>query len=69
MLVTVKGRVRATLQNIWVILLSARAGRAPYVDHPQLDVRGGQGLRLPHAVSIAFGSFGFLLAAAFWAPR
>ena len=68
-LVTMKGRIRTTFENIWVILLSARAGQAPYVDHPQLDVRSGQGLRLPHAVSIAFGSFGFLLAAAIWAPR
>jgi len=68
-LVAAKDRIRRTFENIWVILLSARLGQAPYTDNPQLDVRSGQGLRLPHAVVIAFGTFGFLLAATIWAPR
>jgi len=68
-LVAAKGRIRKTFENIWTILVSARHGRAPYEAHPQLDVRSGQGLRLPHAVVIAFATFGFLLAAGIWAPR
>jgi len=28
-----------------------------------------QGIRLPHAVVIAFGTLGFLIAAAIWAPK
>lgn len=68
-LVAAKGRIRATLMNVRIILLSARHGQAPYEGHPQLDVRSGQGLRLPHAVVIAFGTLGFLMAAAIWTPR
>ena len=67
-LVTAKGRFRKTLENIWLILMSVRTGRAPY-ENPQLDVRTNQGIRLPHAVVIAFGTFGFLIAAAIWAPK
>ncbi len=65
---TAKGRFRKTLENIWLILMSVRTGRAPY-ENPQLDVRTNQGIRLPHAVVIAFGTFGFLIAAAIWAPQ
>lgn len=68
-LVTSKGRLRKTFLNIWTIFLSALHGRAPHEGNPQLDVRSSQGLRLPHAVVIAFGTLGFLLAATIWAPR
>lgn len=68
-LVAAKGRFRRTFQNIWLILLSLRHGQAPYQNNPQLDVRSEQGFRLPHAVVIAFGALGFLVAAALWAPR
>jgi prepilin peptidase CpaA len=68
-LVTAKGRVHKTFENIRMILLSARHLQAPYDANPDLDVHSSQGLRLPHAVVIAFGTFGFLLAAGIWAPR
>ena len=68
-LVVAKGRIRKTAENIWLILMSIRRGHAPYAKNPQLDVRTDQGIRLPHAVVIAFGALGFLIAAAIWAPR
>lgn len=68
-LVSAKGRFRKTLVNIRMILMSAGHGQAPYEGNPQLDVRSEEGLRLPHAVVIAFGTLAFLVAAAIWAPR
>lgn len=66
-LVVGKGRIRKTLHNIWTILSSLRVLRAPYQANPELDVASEQALRLPHAVVVASGTFGFLIAAAIWA--
>ncbi len=68
-LVTWQGVLARTLYNIVLILKSLALRQAPYQNHPQLDVRSQQGVRLPHAVSIAFGSIAFLVAAAVWAPK
>lgn len=67
--VLARGRVHKTLDNIWTILVSLRFRQAPYHMNPQLDVRSGEGIRLPHAAMIACGAIGFLIAAAIWAPR
>jgi prepilin peptidase CpaA len=69
LLVMTRGRLRKTFQNIGSIFMSVRMGHAPYKDNPELDVRTGLGMRLPHAVMIACGALGFLIAAAIWAPR
>lgn len=63
-LVLAKRRVKKTLQNMGVILVSLASGHAPYKKNPELDVRSDQGIRLPHAVTIAFGALVFLLAQA-----
>lgn len=63
-LIFAKRRVRQTLENMWLILASLACGQAPYARNPQLDVRGDQGVRLPHAVIIALGALAFLLAQA-----
>jgi prepilin peptidase CpaA len=62
--IATKGRLRRTFENILVILISFRHGQLPYKENPELDVRRGEGLRLPHAVMIAFGTL-----VAIWAPR
>ena len=62
-LIAFKGRFRKTWDNILLILISLRHGTAPYRENPQLDVRSGQGLRLPHAVMIACGTL-----VAVWVP-
>ena len=64
LVVATKGRLRRTFENILVILISFRHGQLPYKENPELDVRSGEGLRLPHAVMIAFGTL-----VAIWAPR
>jgi prepilin peptidase CpaA len=64
LIVAAKGRFRRTFENILVILISFRHGQLPYKENPELDVRRGEGLRLPHAVMIAVGTL-----AAIWAPR
>jgi prepilin peptidase CpaA len=61
-----KGRVRRTLQNLYMILMSIRYGQAPYATNPELDVSSGQGVRLPHGVIIALGATGFLVAKIIW---
>ena len=68
-LVSKTGRVRSTFRNIWTILRSLTHRQAPYESNPELDVRNEQAVRLPHAVTIAFGAMGFLIAAYVWAPR
>lgn len=65
----IHGRFRRTLWNLWFILLSLLHRQAPYESNPELDIKSTQGLRLPHAVAIAGGCVGFLLAAAIWAPK
>jgi prepilin peptidase CpaA len=67
--VSLKGRVRRTFENVWFIVTSVRHRQAPYVGNPQLDVRSDQGVRLPHGVVIAFGAVAFLAASSVWAPR
>ncbi|HWZ31317.1 MAG TPA: A24 family peptidase [Bryobacteraceae bacterium] len=68
-IVASRGRLRRTFQNIWLIVLSLLHRQAPYELNPQLDVKSTEGVRLPHAVAIAFGTIGFLIAATIWAPR
>jgi hypothetical protein len=67
MIIVAKGRFRQTFGNILVILISFRHGQLPYKENPQLDVRSGEGLRLPHAVMIAIGTLVAVWAP--WAPR
>jgi prepilin peptidase CpaA len=68
-LIAAKGRFRRTVKNVGVILASVRTGRAPYKDHPQLDVGSTQALRLPHAAVIACGALGFVLLTSLSARR
>jgi prepilin peptidase CpaA len=63
-LIFTKRRVRRTFQNIGLILMSLGSGQAPYEKNPQLDVRGAEGARLPHAVTIACGTLAFLMVQA-----
>ena len=60
-----KGRLASTLGNVGRILGSLASGQRPFEQHPNLDVRNPQALRLPHAVSIALGSLMFLIATRF----
>jgi prepilin peptidase CpaA len=64
-----KGRMRKTFQNMGLMLLSFRQGRAPYRDNPELDVQSDKALRLPHAVVIAAGTLAFVVSALIWAPK
>lgn len=64
-LVAWRHRIRETLANILSIVLSLGRLRAPFQDHPQLDVRSDQAIRLPHAVVIACGTILFLAAVQF----
>lgn len=59
-LILVKGRVRQTLRNMGLILVSLGSGHAPYEKSPELDVHRDQSVRLPHAVTIAAGALTFL---------
>ena len=67
--VATRGRIRKTLQNMWFIILSLMHRQAPHEGNPELDVKSEQAVRLPHAVPIAFGTLGYLIAAAIWAPK
>lgn len=68
-LVTVRGRLRQSVYHVALILGRLGAGRAPFDNNPQLDVRSSQALRLPHALIIAGGALTFLLAQKILARR
>ena len=68
-IVASRGRVRKTVQNLYFIILSLVHRQAPFEGNPELDVKNPKAVRLPHAVAIALGVFGFLFAAAVWAPK
>lgn len=67
-LVIWRGRVKKTFQNVQFIVLSLMHRQAPHAGNPELDVKSGRALRLPHGVAIGFGTLGYLIAAAIWAP-
>lgn len=62
LLMASKKRLGRTFDNIGLILVRLSHGQAPYASAPELDVRTGQGMRLPHAATIACGALMFLLA-------
>ena len=64
-----QARMSRTLFNVGLILASLRQRQAPYHANPELDVRDNRAVSLPHAVAIACGTLGFLLAANWWATR
>ncbi len=59
-----RGRFGKTFRNVGAILMSLLHFEAPHRKSAALDVRREEGLRLPHAIPIAFGTIAFLLAAA-----
>jgi prepilin peptidase CpaA len=50
-----KGRFRQTLWNIGYLILELIHFRPPYYKHPELDVKSGHALKMPHGVAIAAG--------------
>jgi len=51
----VKGRFRQTLWNVGYLTVELLHFRRPYYKHPELDVKSGHALKLPHGVAIAAG--------------
>lgn len=60
-LLLLRGRLIHTLYNIGFLLSRMMRFQAPYVN-PELDVRSGQGIRLPHGAVIALGTVAFIAA-------
>lgn len=58
-----RGRFRQSLWNIAFLLNRLVHFQAPYAGNPELDIRSGKGLRLPHGVVIALGTIAFLVIA------
>jgi prepilin peptidase CpaA len=68
-LVLWRRQLRGTVKNIGFIILSLWHRHAPHLADPALDVKNDEAIRLPHAIAIAFGTLGYLVAAAIWAAR
>jgi prepilin peptidase CpaA len=49
------GRLRQTVWNMAYIVMELMHFRAPYFRHPELDVKHGRALKMPHALAIAAG--------------
>ena len=60
-----RGRLKKTLWNVGFLLHRVTHLQAPYAN-PELDVRSGQGLRLPHGAVIAVGTVAFLAITRVW---
>jgi prepilin peptidase CpaA len=58
-----KGLFRRTFRNILLVFTSLSGGTPPHRESPELDVQSDLATRLPHAVAIACGSLGYLIAA------
>ena len=67
--IVVKRRGRRTLGNLYLMVTSLAHRTAPYKVSPELDVQSSDGFRMPHAVSIACGSFLFQAFSAIAAMR
>jgi prepilin peptidase CpaA len=50
-----KGRFRQTLWNMGYLAVELMHFRPPYYKHPELDVKSGRALKMPHGVAIAAG--------------
>jgi len=68
-LIAMRGRTRKTIENVSLMAGTLMRGHAPHEASPMLDVKSDRALRLPHAIAIGFGTLGYLVAAAVWAPR
>jgi prepilin peptidase CpaA len=68
-LLLLRGRLRKTLWNVGFLLSQIVHLKAPYAATPELDVRTGQGVRLPHGAVIALGAMTFLAVARYMASR
>jgi prepilin peptidase CpaA len=55
-----KRRLGRAFRNLWLILSSAAHRLPPFRVSPELDVRAGVGLRMPHAAVITAGTLIFL---------
>jgi prepilin peptidase CpaA len=64
-LLLARGRLRKTFWNVGFLLHRLMQLKAPYADNPELDVRSGQGLRLPHGAVIALGTVLFITISRF----
>jgi prepilin peptidase CpaA len=49
------GRLRQTVWNVGYLAVELVHFRPPYYKHPDLDVKSGKALKMPHAVAIAAG--------------
>jgi prepilin peptidase CpaA len=67
-LVVSRGRLRHTFWNVGFLISRVMRFQAPYATNPELDVRSGQGIRLPHGAVIALGVMAFLAAIKIFPP-
>jgi prepilin peptidase CpaA len=63
-----RGRLRHTFWNVGFLLDRLMHFEAPYATNPELDVRSGKGVRLPHGAVIAAGVIVFLAAIKIYPP-
>lgn len=56
-------RLKKTAWNIGFLLQRLLHGQTPYAGNEELDVRSSKGLKLPHGVAIALGTWIFLAVA------
>jgi prepilin peptidase CpaA len=55
-LIALRGTMRRTLRNTWIVLAELGRFRAPHQANPELDVNNPRAVTLPHGVSIAVGT-------------
>jgi prepilin peptidase CpaA len=64
-----RSQLRRGFSNAGYLVVQLLAFRAPYARREELDVKSEKSVKLPHGMTIAWGSLLFLGAAWIWAPR
>jgi prepilin peptidase CpaA len=64
-----RSQMRRGLSNAGYLVVQLLSFRLPYARKEELDVKSEKSVKLPHGMTIAWGSVLFLAAAWKWAPR
>jgi prepilin peptidase CpaA len=64
-----RSQLRRGLSNAGYLVVQLLSFRLPYARREELDVKSEKSVKLPHGVTIAWGSVLFVGAAWIWAPR
>jgi prepilin peptidase CpaA len=64
-----RSQLRRGFSNVGYLVIQLLSRRLPYARKEELDIKSEKSAKLPHGITIAWGSLLFVAAAWKWAPR